>query len=58
MTTIVVPGGYEYVLFTALIMSLECLLIGFMVAGKARMQIFTKEFLNENFGSEHQKTFG
>ena len=58
MTTIQVPEGYEYVLFTALIMSIECLFVGFLVAGKARMKIFNKEYLKDNFGPEHEKTFG
>lgn len=57
MTTIEIPKGYENVLLTAFILSLECVLIGFFVAGRARGKIFSKQFMEENFGEEHKKAF-
>ena len=50
MTTIEIPKGYENVLLTVFVLSLECLLIGICVAGRARGKVFTKQFLEENFG--------
>ena len=53
-----IPEGYEHVLLTAIILSMECLLVGFIAAGKKRASIFSHEYLKENFGSQHQEAFG
>ena len=41
---------YGYVILAAILYSLECLLIGFLVAGRVRNNIFTEEYMKENSG--------
>ena len=52
------PAEFGWVLLTALLMGLSCILIGFFFAGRVRGQIFTQEYLKENFGAEHQRVTG
>ena len=37
----------------ASVLAFECVLMGFLYAGKARSKVFTKEFMKENFEKEH-----
>ena len=56
MTTVVfsMPDTYGYVLLVAVIIALEIIIIGFALPGSMRGKIFTKEFMEENFGKEHK----
>eukprot|EP00357_Protocruzia_adherens_P029021 CAMPEP_0114974062 /NCGR_PEP_ID=MMETSP0216-20121206/1313_1 /TAXON_ID=223996 /ORGANISM="Protocruzia adherens, Strain Boccale" /LENGTH=170 /DNA_ID=CAMNT_0002334647 /DNA_START=40 /DNA_END=552 /DNA_ORIENTATION=- len=51
------PEGYNWVLYSALAIALECFLIGGVVVMGARKRAFTPEFLNQ-FEDEHKKAFG
>lgn len=48
------PAAYGEVLLTGLIFAFECLIVGFICAGRARSKVFTKDFLEQNFGKEHK----
>ena len=39
-------------------MGLSILLVGFFFAGRIRNQIFTEQYLKENFGAEHRRATG
>ena len=54
---IVIPSTYNYVLWTALFIGFECLVVGFAIPGRKRSKVFNKEFLQKNFGEEHSKAF-
>ena len=54
---LILPEAYNYVLWTTLAVAFECYIIGFAVASRKRGQIFTKEFLEKNFGKEHREAF-
>jgi len=43
------PENYGLPLLSAVCLSFECLMIGFLVPGRARGQVFTKQFLKDNF---------
>lgn len=58
MSKLVIPSNYGLPLFSAACLSMECILTGFLVAQKARTQVFTPEFMKENFGEEHLKETG
>ena len=45
MTTIEIPNGYENVLLTAFILSLECMLVGFFCSGRIRGKVLTAKFM-------------
>ena len=57
-TGFVIPPDYGWVLLSASVMSLSCLLVGFIFAGGARAKVFTEEFMKKNFGEEHKKATG
>jgi hypothetical protein len=39
-------------------MGLSILIIGFAISGRTRSNIFTEEYMKQNFGSEHQNATG
>ena len=51
MTTIEIPKGYENVLLTVFVLSLERLLIGFFVAGRARVKSSRKSLWKKTLGN-------
>ena len=57
-TGFVIPSDYGWVLLSAAVMSLSCLLVGFIFGGGARAKVFTQEYLKKNFGEEHRKVTG
>ena len=56
--TINLSSNYGYVLLVGVLLALEIIFIGFLVAGKARGQIFTEEFMKEHFGEQHKEATG
>ena len=55
--TYILPDTYGYVLIVAAILAFEIIIIGFAVAGRKRTQIFTKEWMQDNFNQEHREVF-
>ena len=49
---------YAFVLLMAVLILIECWLIGLLVTDKPRKVFFSKEFLVGNFGGEHEAAFG
>ena len=57
MISIEIPELYNWVLFSAILLVTECLIIGFVVAGGTRKKVFNPEFM-EQFVAEHEEAFG
>ena len=55
--SIVVPKEYPLVILSAVILCVECYLLGFIAVAPVRGKFMTKEFLEENFKDEHEKAF-
>lgn len=53
-----IDDNYGVALLSAVILSFETILIGFLFPGRMRGKVFTKEFLKENFGQEHFEATG
>ena len=49
---VTLPSEYPYVLLVAGIIAFEVLLVGFLGPGRIRGKVFTKQFMEENFGRE------
>lgn len=49
-----VEEHFQLALLTAVIYSFEMILVGFLLPGRIRTKVFTKEFLQSNFGEEHR----
>ena len=47
------PAEYPYVMLVAAIVAFEVLLVGFLGPGRLRKDIFTKQYMEENYGREH-----
>ena len=45
----VLPSNYGIPLLSAAILAFECILTGFVIPGRARSKVFTKEFMKSNF---------
>ena len=56
--TVTLPDTYGYVLIVAVVIALEVLLIGFAFPGKIRGEVFTEEYLKNNFGQQHKEATG
>ena len=56
--TATLPDTFGYVLLAAVLLALEVLVIGFAFPGKVRGQVFTEEFLKNNFGEQHKEATG
>ena len=54
---LVLAESYNYVLWTSLVVAIQCFITGFAVAARKRYSIFTADFLEKNFGDEHRKAF-
>jgi len=54
---ITLPRNYFWTIGSVLVMGIHYLAVSLMV-NSVRKQIFTEEFLNENFGSEHKQAYG
>lgn len=52
------PTAYGYVLIIGVVIALEILMIGFIFPGRARGELFTKEFMEEHFGADHKAATG
>lgn len=52
------PQEFGWVLLSAVVMGLSCLMIGFIFAGGPRGKIFSEQYMKENFGAEHQRVTG
>ena len=46
---------YGYVLLAISALAFECLLIGFLVVGKVRKEVFSERFMKENFADIHSQ---
>jgi hypothetical protein len=42
---------FGYALITAVLVGFECILIGFLFAGRVRGKVFNKKFLTDNFST-------
>ena len=51
------PETYNWVMFSSILLLIECLMIGFIVGGGARKRIYSKEHMAQ-FNEEHEKAFG
>ena len=49
---ITLPPEYPYVILVAGIIAFEVLLVGFFGPGLVRSKIFSKQFMEENFGRQ------
>ena len=58
MVNIGLDADFGYVIVAAIAISFECIVIGFLVPGRWRGKVFTKKFMEENFGIEHKRVFG
>ena len=56
--SITIPADYGYVLLQAVVMSIFCHLLGFMMGGGGRRNTFDKEYMEKYFLEDHQKAFG
>jgi hypothetical protein len=45
---------YGYVLIAAAVLAFECIIIGFLTAGRARGKVFTEAFMKQ-FEEEHKR---
>ena len=48
---------YRYVALVATLIMLQFLVTGFVAPGRTRGKVFTKEFMEENFKTEHQRFY-
>ena len=48
---------YRYVALVATLIMLQFLVTGFVAPGGTRGKVFTKEFMEENFKTEHQRFY-
>ena len=55
--SIVLPTEYPLILLAAVILTIECFMLGPLLIGPTRFRIFNKEFM-EQFKEEHEKAFG
>ena len=55
--TVEVSALYPWVLLTAFLIALECLMLGF-VAGGRRSKAFNQEFMTEHFEATHKEATG
>ena len=49
MIYIALTSHFGWVLLTAAVLAMECVLIGMLLAGGARRKVFTEEFMKRNF---------
>ena len=54
---LILPQSYNYVIWTAVAIAIECFFIGFIIPGRKRGQVFTQEFLEKNFKEIHEAAF-
>lgn len=52
------PVEFGWVLLSAVLMGLSCIVVGFIFAGGARGKVFTEQYLKENYGTEHKRVTG
>lgn len=52
------PPEYGYVIITVALQGLQVLILGFAVVGRTRSKVFNEEFMEKNFGAEHQQVTG
>ena len=55
--TLSLSTDFGYVLVAIAVLAIEVFLIGFIMPGRIRGKVFTKEFMEKNFGSEHKDAF-
>jgi glutathione S-transferase len=51
---IAIGTNFGILVLTVGIMAFQCLLFGFSIAGRQRFKIFSKEFMQDNFGNIHR----
>ena len=51
--SITLEPAHGWVLITTAAIALQCILVGFFVAGKTRLKVFNQEMLETNFGDDH-----
>ena len=49
---LMMPIEYPYVILACVILCIECILFSFFT-GRQRGKVFSREFMEENFGEEH-----
>jgi len=55
MTVLHVTANFGLVVISCAIICLQIIVTGFFVVGRARKKVFTKDFLRDNFGEEHEQ---
>ena len=56
MTVLVtLSPDHGWVFLATAAIAIQCLFVGFLVAGRSRMRVFNQEFLESNFNDEHFK---
>ena len=58
MAVLHVTANFGLVVISCATICLQIMLTGFLVVGKARKQVFNKDFLRENFADEHEQYTG
>ena len=52
------PETYPLVVALAVFIAFECIMVGFIVAGGARRNVFTRQWMEDNFGKEYMTAEG
>ena len=55
---LIIEDHFEYVILTTLLISLECIFVGFLGPGMMRSKIFSQDFMKRYFETEHRNETG